>query len=235
MKIKCAVALLLFLGISANAMAKGRDIILTTDCGTEIDDQWAIVYLFLSSPLHVEGIVTTHAPNIPNSEYSADCARDVLRRLRVASPPPVFAGSSAPLRGRAPIRNAGVDFIVSTSRRYSPGDRLTILTIGATTDIASAFLEDPTLGERVEVLTMGFNSWPLGTDPWNIRNDPLAYKVILESSAPITIGSTDVCRAGLKLDLKTVQNMLAKRGDIGRWMLGLFQDWVVWKADFVTR
>ena len=88
--------------------------------------------------------------------------------------------------------------IVSASRSYSEKDRLLILTTGSTTDVASALLEDPTLPERVEILTMGFNSWPQGTDPWNIKNDPLAYKVILDSDAPITIGSGDdemrVCR-----------------------------------------
>jgi inosine-uridine nucleoside N-ribohydrolase len=235
MKIKCAVALLLFLGISATASAKPRDIILTTDCGTEIDDQWAIVYLFLNPALHVKGIVSTHAPNIPNSEFSADCVRDVLHRLQVASPPPVFAGSNVPLHARAPLRNAGVDFIVSTSRKYSEKDRLLILTIGATTDVGSAFLEDPTLPERVEILTMGFNSWPQGTDPWNIKNDPLAYRVILESVAPITIGPADVCRAHLTLNAKEVQEMFGQRGAIGKWMVELFQNWITKNPDVVAR
>jgi inosine-uridine nucleoside N-ribohydrolase len=235
MKIKCAVAILLFLGISGVALAKPRDIILTTDCGTEIDDQWAIVYLFLNPDLHVKGIVSTHAPNIPNSEFSADCVRDVLHRLQIASQPPVFPGSDVPLHARTPLRNAGVDFIVSTSRKYSEKDRLLILTIGATTDVGSAFLEDPTLPKRVEILTMGFNSWPQGTDPWNIKNDPLAYKVILESDAPITIGSANVCRAHLKLSAKMVQEMFGQRGVIGEWMVELFQNWITKNPDLVAR
>jgi purine nucleosidase len=235
MKIKCGVALLLFLGVSATAPAKPRDVILTTDCGTEIDDQWAIVYLFLNPQFHVRGIVSTHAPNIQNSEFSADCVRDVLHRLQVASPPPVFAGSNVPLRTRTPLRNPGVDFIVSTSRQYSSKHRLLILTIGATTDVGSAFLEDPTLPERVEILTMGFNSWPQGTDPWNIRNDPLAYKIMLESTAPITIGSADVCRAHLKLSMKAVQEMFGHRGAIGEWMVELFQNWITKNPDVVAR
>jgi inosine-uridine nucleoside N-ribohydrolase len=235
MKIKCVIAILLYLAVSATASAKPRDVILTTDCGTEIDDQWAIVYLFLNPELHVKGIVSTHAPNIPNSEFSADCVRDVLHRLQVASPPPVFAGSNVPLRTRTPLRNPGVDFIVSTSRQYSPEHRLLILTIGATTDVGSAFLEDPTLPERIEILTMGFNSWPQGTDPWNIKNDPLAYKVILESAVPITIGSADVCRAHLKLSTKAVQEMFGQRGAIGKWMVELFQNWITKNPEVVAR
>jgi inosine-uridine nucleoside N-ribohydrolase len=98
-----------------------------------------------------------------------------------------------------PLRSEGADFIVSASRSYSEKDRLLNLTTGATTDVASALLGDPALPERVEILTMSFDSWPEGIDPWNIKNDPLAYKVILDSDAPITIGSGDVCRAHLKL------------------------------------
>jgi len=235
MKLKLAIAVLLYLALSATTRAKPPDVILTTDCGAEIDDQWAIVYLFLNPQLHVKGIVSTHAPNIPSSEFSADCVRDVLHRLQVASPPPVFAGSNVPLRARSPLRNAGVDFILSTSRGHSKNDPLIILTTGATTDVASTFLEDPTSPERIEILTMGFNSWPQGTDPWNIKNDPLAYKVILESAVPITIGSSDVCRAHLKLSAKTVQEMFGQRGAIGKWMVGLFQDWVTKNPDLVAR
>jgi purine nucleosidase len=235
LEMKCAIALLLSLGISTTALAKPRDVVLTTDCGTEIDDQWAIVYLFLSPQIHVKGIVSTHAPNIPNAEFSADCVRDVLHRMRVASPPPVFAGSNVPLHARTPLPNEGADFIVSASRSYSEKDRLLILTTGATTDVASALLEDPTLPERVEILTMGFNSWPQGTDPWNIKNDPLAYKVILDSDAPITIGSGDVCRAHLKLDAKEVQEMFGQRGAIGKWFVERFQDFVTKNRDLVAQ
>jgi len=235
MTIRCGLIVLIFFGMAAIAVAKPRDVILTTDCGTEIDDQWATIYLALSPQIRLLGVVSTHAPNIPNSEFSATCVRDVYRRLHIESAPPVYAGSNLALDDRTPLRNGGVDFIVSTSRSYSQHNRLVILTIGATTDVASAFLEDPKLSDRVEVVTMGFNSWPLGTDPWNIKNDPLAYKVILESHAPITIGSADTCRAHLKLSLKTVQDMFGDRGEIGKWMVKLFQDWVTNNADFVSR
>lgn len=232
-----AFGVLFSVALATAALAKPRDVILTTDCGTEMDDQWAIVYLMLSPQVNVQGIVTTHAPNLaePRSTTSANCARDVLRRLGLSSPPPVFAGSAVPLRSREPLRNAGVDFILETSKQYSSSNRLTILTIGATTDVGSAFLQDPALADRAEVLTMGFNSWPKGTDPWNIRNDPLAYSIILDSGVPLTIGSADVCRAHLKLDSKTVQEQFASHGELGAWMAGLFQDWITEHAEFVNR
>lgn len=219
------------------AAAAPRDVILTTDCGTEIDDQWAIIYLFLSPSLNVKGVVTTHAPNLaePRTETSANCVREVLRRLRISSPPPVFAGSSVPLIERSLLRNAGVDFIVETSPAYTADNRLVILTIGATTDVASALLADPTLGDRVEILTMGFNAWPKGTDDWNIRNDALAYQVILESRAPITIGGGNVCRAHLKLDVKGANDLVRGCGEVGNWLADEFQAYVTKNAAFVAQ
>jgi purine nucleosidase len=217
------------------SQAQNRDVIVTTDCGADIDDQFAIAYLLLLPQIHVRGIVTTHAPSLPkNANSSVACVKDVLGRLHLASPPPVFAGSDMPLDGRKPLLNSGVDFTLSTSGNYSPQNRLVIITIGATTDVASAFLQDPTLGERVEILTMGFDSWPKGMDPWNIKNDPLAYQVILDSSAPITIGGTEVCQKHLELDDKGAALLLQGHGEFAEWLNSLFQNWVTRNADLVA-
>ncbi len=217
------------------AFARDRDVILTTDCGAEIDDQFAVSYLLLVPHVHVKAIVTTHAPNLPKeAESSAECAKEIIQRLGVAAPPPVFAGSNVALTGRAPLRNTGVDFMVDTARHYSAKHRLIIITIGATTDVASAFLEDPELGERVEILTMGFDSWPRGGDPWNIKNDPLAYQVILDSAAPITIGASSVCQQHLRLDDESAAEMLRGHGEFAEWLNAQFQRWLTSNADLAA-
>ncbi|HXA77286.1 MAG TPA: nucleoside hydrolase [Candidatus Acidoferrales bacterium] len=237
--LKLGLLIALFLGmvlvLGRPVLSQNRDVIVTTDCGADIDDQFAIAYLFLLPQIHVKGIVTTHAPSLPkNAGSSAACVQDVLQRLRPPSAPPVFAGSDVPLTGRTPLRNPGVDFTVNTSRKYSAHNRLVIVTMGATTDVASAFLQDPTLGDRVEIVTMGFDSWPKGTDPWNIKNDPLAYQVILDSSAPITIGGTEVCRKYLELDGKSAARMLHGHGEFAEWLNTLFDNWVTNNAELVA-
>jgi purine nucleosidase len=229
--------LLLLIAIpSKPAFAQNRDVILTTDCGAEIDDQFAIAYLSLIPQIHIKAIVTTHAPTLPKqAETSADCVKDVLRRLAAGTSPPVFAGSDVALATRAPLGNDGVDFIVKTARDYSSQNRLLIITLGATTDVASAFLTDSKFGDRVEILTMGFDSWPKGGDPWNIKNDPLAYQIILGSSAPITIGSTDVTRKYLELSDTEAAQMLSGHGPFAEWLNGLFQHWVTTQSELVAQ
>jgi inosine-uridine nucleoside N-ribohydrolase len=216
--------------------ARDRDIIITTDCGTEVDDQFAIAYMAMIPEVHIKGIVTTHAPGLQDqAKGSASCAKNVLERLGVPAVPPIFPGSNVALTGRTPLRNAGADFIVTTARSYSAANRLVIVTLGATTDVASAFLSDRSMGDRVEILTMGFDDWPKGGDPWNIKNDPLAYQVILDSPAPITIGSTAVTRKYLELSDTEAQHMLSQHGSFAAWLNGLFQNWVTGQADLVAQ
>jgi purine nucleosidase len=238
--VKDAVKALILLAavalLARPAHARERDIIITTDCGTEIDDQFAIAYMAMIPEVHIKGIVTTHAPGLPNeAKGSASCARNVLERLDVAPLPPIFPGSDVALTARTPLRNAGVDFMVATSHSYSAANRLMIVTLGATTDVASAFLADPSMGDRVEILTMGFDDWPKGGDPWNIKNDPLAYQVILDSPAPITIGSTAVTQKYLELSDTEAQQMLFTHGSFADWLNGLFQNWVTVRADLVAQ
>jgi purine nucleosidase len=233
---KLLLSMAMAAAIAAPLQARERDVILTTDCGAEIDDQFAIAYLALLPQIHVLAMVTTHAPNLPKqAQSSAQCAKDVLAHLDAGPPPPIFAGSDVPLARRTPLENAGVDFIVEASQRHSAKNRLVIITIGATTDVASAFLLDPQLGERVEILTMGFDSWPKGGDPWNIKNDPLAYQVILDSAAPITIGASDVCQRHLRLDDKTAAQMLVGHGEFAQWLEGQFQHWLEANAALAAR
>lgn len=232
-------ALLLFAAIAFvghTAVARDRDVILTTDCGAEIDDQFAVAYLSLIPQIHIKAIVTTHAPNLPEkAKSSAACVKDVLEKLNATPLPPIYAGSDVALTGRTPLDNPGVEFIVRTARGYSRRNRLVIITIGATTDVASAFLLDPKLGDRVEILTMGFDSWPKGGDPWNIKNDPLAYQVILDSAAPITIGSSDVCQQHLRLTDREAAQMLKGHGPFAEWLNGQFQQWLTANAELAAR
>src|SRR5437667_163001 len=83
----------------APAAATARAVVLTTDCGTEIDDQWALAHLALSPEVELRGVIGTHAPNLaePAAQNAARAARVVLSNLPVTVYPPVIAGSDVPL------------------------------------------------------------------------------------------------------------------------------------------
>lgn len=229
--------LLLAMCLPAGAAAKSRPVILTTDCGTEVDDQWAIAYLLTSPQLEVKGIVTTHAPNLkaPASETSAECAREIAHGY-LKSRVPVFAGSPEPLpKPPRPLMNDGVRFILEMSRGYSRDNRLAVLAIGAATDVASALLADPTLSSRIELISMGFNDWPNDAKEWNVKNDVAAYQVIFDSSVPLTVGSTTVTKQHLRTDIASVREFAAGRGPLAGFLAGLFEKWVRANTDTAAR
>lgn len=221
----CLAALLLF--ATCLPAARSRPVVLTTDCGCEVDDQFAIAYLMKSPDVDLKGIVTTHAPGLkpPASETTAECARQMAKLA--GSRVPVFAGSPVALPKRpAPLMNEGVQFILDIARGYSKDNRLALLSIGAATDVASALLADPALVNRIEVIAMAFTSWPDGAKEYNVQNDVAAWQVILDSNVPLTIGSGAVTRKYLLFDAPTVRAMTEGSGEIGEYLYKLFADWV---------
>ena len=220
-------AFVLFYVVPATCWSK-TPVILSTDVGNEIDDQWAITYMLTSPSFDVQGIISAHAPSLPDP--SAHATYEVLvdvveHRLRMLSHPPLFEGSSLPLADtKTPRPNPGVDFIVKTSQRFSKENRLAVLTIGAATDVASAILQDPSVVDRINVIAMGFKN---STDAkeFNVENDPRAWQVILDSDVPVTIGSGDVCRKDLALGFDTAKKLVSQHGSIGAWLWQEYQAW----------
>jgi inosine-uridine nucleoside N-ribohydrolase len=221
----------IFLFTSSLGTVSGAKIpvILSTDVGNEIDDQWAIVYTMLSSEFEVLGLVSAHAPSIapPAGHTAYYILRDVVEnRLGMASHPPILEGASYPLENKwTPRRAPGVDFILQASKSFSAGNRLRILTIGAVTDVASAILLDPSIVDRIEVIDMGFNEWPKGGDGFNILNDVKAAQIIFESDVPMVVGPADVCRENLALGFDQAMKMVGDRGPVGKWLWDEFKGW----------
>lgn len=217
------------LSVSSTLSRGSTPVILSTDVGNEIDDQWAITYMLTNPVFDVQGIVSALAPSLPDP--SAHATYEVLadlveHRLRMQTHPPLFEGSSVPLLDpRTPHPNAGVDFIIQTSRRFSKTNRLTVLTIGAATDVASAILVDPTVVDRISVVAMGFRNLTDAGKEYNVENDPHAWQVILDSDVPVTIGSGDVCQHDLALSFQNAKKLISTHGPVGAWLWAEYQDW----------
>lgn len=220
------------LAIAAScAAATPRPIVLTTDCGADMDDQWALAHLVLTPEFDVRAVVTTHTGKYPilaapAAETSARIAREVLDHMPLRSHPVVIPGSSVALTSRTAMRNAGVERIISESRAFNRDRRLTVLVIGAATDTASALLIDRSLANRIEIIAMGFNEWPKGGDFFNILNDPIAWQVILDSGVPVTVGDGAVTKRDLSLTSKRAHAILDPTGDPGRYLAGLLDEWL---------
>lgn len=221
---------LLFLmsAISATAADTKIQVVLSTDVGNEIDDQWTISYLLLSPHLEVLGIMSAHAPSItaPAGHTSYRILRDVVEnRLGMTTHPPLIEGGSLPLEdARRPQPSAAVSFLIEVSKRFTKAQRLTVLMIGAGTDVASAILTDPAITDRIRIIQMGFKD-EHGGDEFNVANDVRAVQAIFDSDVPLVIGPAKTCRENLSLTLAQAREMISERGPIGAWLWEEFQAW----------
>ncbi len=214
-------------------------VVLTTDCGVEIDDQWALAHILLSPELQLRGVVATHASTVRlgPATSAAEAARVVAR---VATPKgaaiPIVRGADVPLQDAStPRTNAGVKLLVSASRSFSRERPLVILSTGAATDIASAILEDPSFADRVAIVAMGFQDWPSGGNEFNIANDPLAWQVILRSRVRLVVGSGSVGRQALRLTASEAAAVMRPHGETGEYLYQLFDSWLTRNAELAAR
>ncbi len=228
-----AIAVMLMAATLGMTPADRRPIVLTTDIGAEVDDQWTLAHMALSPELDLKGVVTTHATNLaaPSAETSAGYARELVGKLPTKCRPTVLVGSSKPLADPLkPLPNPGVDFLIEQAKGRNSDTRLTVVVLGAATDVASALLTDPTWADRVTLVAMGFNSYPQGGDPWNVKNDPIAWRVLLASRAPIVVGDVEITKRVLRMTPDRVHTLLSMLPDPAPLLLNRFDTWIAQNA-----
>lgn len=211
-----------------------EDVLIDTDIGDDIDDAFAIAFALHSPELNVKAITTVFG----NVEARTKLA---LKLLKVFGREdiPVATGVGKPFFERTyrrdrylgdevprqavvlvedeslpkPYPKHAVDLIISTvmdSRK-----EVTIIPVGALTNIATCIIKEPKLVERVKLVIMGgaVSNWfrpSLSRAEHNIRCDPEAARIVFESGIPITMVGLDVT---MKCVLSEEQvDRISKRG-----------------------
>jgi inosine-uridine nucleoside N-ribohydrolase len=109
-----------------------------------------------------------------------------------------------------------------------------VLSIGAATDAASAILEDPTIADRITIVAMGFEDWPDGGEEFNIKNDRLAWQVILNSRVPLVVGSAAAARRSLRMTPAGAAARVRSHGATGEYLYELFDRWLNGHAELAS-
>lgn len=178
-------------------------IIIDTDIGDDIDDAEAIVLALKSPEVEVLGVTTV----FKNVLARARIARRLLE-LGGAPEVPVYCGCPQPMMFRVdeqeipPQYGAELDSIEIDRRRHAvdyiidtvmgaPGE-ITLVPIGALTNIALAILKEPAITKAVkEIVWMG-GAFYYHFRTWNAACDPDAVRVVFEAGAPLRVVSRDV-------------------------------------------
>jgi len=199
-----------------------HSILIDTDVGDDIDDALALAVALRSPEVRLVGVTTVFR----DAPRRALLAREVLDRFGGQSVP-VFAGCSLPIlpdwenfpEGRKLGRQFealdqsahweeprhAVDFLVATAREFATRrEELTLVSIGAMTNIALALRLAPDIASTLKIRSMGA-LWSRAEAEWNILCDPEAAAIVLSSGADVTLVSFDVTEQVVLSDEQTAQ------------------------------
>jgi len=222
-------------------MDKPLSILIDTDVGDDIDDALALAVALRSPELQVVGVTTVFR----DGPRRALLAREVTNRFGGTNVP-VVAGCSDPIlpdwgnfpegqklgrqfealspdaRWEEP-RHA-VDFLITTARDFARrGEDLTIVTIGALTNLALALRLAPDIVPSIKIRAMGA-LWGRAQAEWNILCDPEAAALVLRSGVNITFVSFDVTEQVALSDEQNGQ-FFDSRGEGARYLGELIRLW----------
>lgn len=200
-------------------------VIITTDANNEADDQYAIAYALMSPKLEVVGIAAVHFSkkdqvdgSINTAQQSYDEIVTVLKKMNLFGKIPVLMGAAEGLQDEdTPIRSEASDFIIREA--HTDGMPLYIVNLGAITDLASAYLLDPTIAEGIEAAVwLGGGRFPEGGPEFNLMNDIAGGNVIMNSNLNvwlIPINASASMRVGFAELIARVQPY----GEIGEYLV----------------
>jgi len=235
-------------GGSTDSAREPLDVILDTDIGTDIDDAYALLLAISSSELNVKGVTLVHG----DVGLRAKIAQKLLK-LSGHAGIPVAVGGEHPINRDRPIywaghEGRGIDFSDVEKMRVADesaaefiarsvvedGRRLTLITIGAMTNAAIAVRDFPREMAALErIVSMGSTFRGYGHEnagvEHNIKCDPEAAAIVLNSGIPVTL-------VGLNVTTKTAltRRHLAQisgfQTPLAQLMVHMTRDWLVFRG-----
>lgn len=178
------------------AWPEGRvDVVLDTDTYNEIDDQYALAYLFCAKEkLNVKAVNAAPFYNQKSSSAEDGMEKSYEEILRVLSllkredfVPFVQKGSRSYLPDETtPVRSEAAEHLCALASFYTPEKPLYVLSIGAITNVASALLLDPSIRDRIVIVWLGGHAhdWP-DNEEFNCLQDVAAARVVFDSGAAL--------------------------------------------------
>ena len=207
-------------------------VVLDTDAWNEIDDQFALVHLLLAPErVRLEAVYAAPFCNSRAASPAEGMRKSEAEILRVmAALPqrqvPVYSGSDRWLTDAgAPVPSPAASDLAERARGGEAP--VYVVAIGAPTNVASALLADPGLAERVVVVWLGGHALNWGTaEEFNLRQDPAASRVLLDSGVPLVLVPCNGVADRMITTREEVDRYIRPAGDVGALLAGLYHDYV---------
>ncbi len=205
-----------------------RRVIIDNDFAGDPDDLFQLVHHLLSPSVDVRGIVCSHLPPGDGPDTAEDAyaaVGDLAAVMRLDVDGYLHVGASEGLASRAEPRvSDAARFIVAEAMRDEPGlGPLFYAAGGGLTDLASAYLIEPAIAERMTLVWIGGPEHdglgyppPQVSDPeYNLGIDITAAQVIFNDSAmPLWLVPRSTYRQCLVSDAE-LRRRVSGKGELG--------------------
>jgi purine nucleosidase len=220
---------------------KGEKIklIIDTDAKAEVDDLWALSLALLSPErFDIQGIIGATFLTGGPSSIAMSC-KEIDTIVKLANRDgvfPILSGAHPMAYPYAPSESEGVDFIIGKAMECTPDDPLWVIGLGAATDIASAFLKEPRIAERMIVFWHGRTKWPEKASNFNVFGDIHAARLLFHSPLSFVLFDTGThltCPMGESAEKVKPRGPLGKylheyrTGEAGLYGTGSFQQQLI--------
>jgi inosine-uridine nucleoside N-ribohydrolase len=210
------------------------EIVLDTDTYNEIDDQFALAYALLSPErISTRAIYAAPFQNARSTspgdgmEKSYEEIVRVIERLGLSPGDRVFRGSDRFLPGpEVPVESPAARDLVERALRQPAERPLYVVAIGAITNVASALLMDPSIGQRIVVVWLCGqpHGWPSAVE-FNLSQDVAASRILFDGGVPLVhIPCTNVAEH-LRTTVPELERYVRGRGSLGDYLFEIFRDY----------
>ncbi|MEK3914193.1 nucleoside hydrolase [Paenibacillus sp. FSL H7-0331] len=200
--------------------AKKIRLIVNSDAKNEADDQYAIVHSLLTSQFVIKGLIGAHFGSERSKTSMLDSVKEIKHLLDImglSGEYSVFHGAECAMQDEwTPALSEGAELIVREA--MSDDQRpLFVIFLGAITDLASAYLMNPGIADRLTAVWIGGGTWPDGGEEFNLANDIHAANVVFSSPMPLWQIPRNVY-SKMRVSLTELKQRVEPCGAIGRYL-----------------
>lgn len=233
----------LLLCVSAAAQTR---VWIDADTANEIDDLYAITRMLAAPELKIVALSSAHWSKSPAAEGNTLEASQRLNEAllgltgRMSIPHP--RGSAAGIYwwgAERAAHSAAAYHLIRAAHATPQGEKLTVIALGALTNVASAVMVDPSIAPKIRLYWLGaFIDTGRGVwdkSEFNCLNDiPALNEVLNRKDLELRAMPASVARA-LTFDYGTTAERLAGLGRLGEFLIGRWKQhapgansWVMW-------
>ena len=198
-------------------------VIVDTDCKNEADDQFALAHFLMTPKFDIRGVVAAHFGTnerfLPkkNVEASFDEIIKVMDLMGLSGACPVEMGAEKAMPDEyTPMDSPGARLIIEEAMKDDEKP-LYVCLLGPLTDLASAYLIEPRIAERLICIWIGGGSYPEGGPEFNCGNDINAVNALFSSKMEIYQVPRGTYKQ-MNVSLAELQTRVRPCGAIGRYL-----------------